>query len=153
MKYPLFVAILLIALSASARDETTEPSQPVVIENPTTVFSKAFWRRPHPEDKIVHAERREWLDTSGKVTRWQWFLVIDLCPGTKAWLDTNPFLLTPTDGSESQLLLSEAPEWFDLSDSPESQFQRASLSFSFMAGGNRLYASDSGTGLNAELKR
>jgi hypothetical protein len=39
------------------------------------IFRRAFWRRPDPGDRILHAERREWTrDVSQGISQWQWFL-------------------------------------------------------------------------------
>lgn len=103
MKLYLFATILFISLPLSANDEIDKAPEPVIITDPATVYTKAFWRRPQTDDHLVHAERREWLDTKGNLVRWQWFLVIEPSEQTRDWLDTNPFLLTPTTGSNGDL--------------------------------------------------
>lgn len=116
--------------------------------DPQTVFQKAFWRRPQAGDKIIHAERREWLDTEGKVARWQWFLVLEPGPETRAWLESNPFLLAPVESARDEAGPAAPPEWFPASfagyaiqQSPRSPHLQAAS-----PDRRRLYATDWGEG-------
>ncbi|MDQ8188446.1 hypothetical protein [Pelagicoccus sp. SDUM812002] len=149
MKHSLIVTLLTLALSVSASDKIEKTPQPVVITDPLAVYQKAFWRHTQSDDKIVHAERREWLDTNGSVTKWQWFLIIEPSSQTRAWLDTNPFLLTPSADSEEHPIPLAPPEWFDPGDAPKSRLHSSSLSLAFTPDGNLLYATDSGGGFTA----
>lgn len=45
--------------------------------DPAEIFQRAFWKRPGTEDKILHAERREWVSDSTGVRQWQWFLMLE----------------------------------------------------------------------------
>ena len=84
--------------------ETLEKSFP-----PELVFRRAFWRRPTPEDRILHAARREWSDTQG-VTRWQAFLAVEPGLALRDWLATNPFSLATVPALSSEI--PNPPEWF-----------------------------------------
>ena len=58
------------------------------------VFRRAFWRDPSPEDRIPHAERREWISDNDNVRRWQWFLAVERGSVLTTRLRTgNPFNL------------------------------------------------------------
>ncbi|MDQ8188436.1 hypothetical protein [Pelagicoccus sp. SDUM812002] len=149
MKDSLIVTLLTLALSVSASDKIEKTPQAVVITDPATVYQKAFWRHPKSDDKIVHAERREWLDTNGSVMKWQWFLIIEPSPQTRAWLDTNPFLLTPSSDREEHTIPLAPPEWFDSRKAPKFRSHNASLSHAFTSDGNRLFATDTGGGFTA----
>jgi hypothetical protein len=116
----LLSAILMAALAASAwflfraqkstptpettPGETLEKSFP-----PELVFRRAFWRRPAPEDRILHASRREWSDAQG-VTRWQAFLAVEPGPTLREWLATNPFSLATVPSLAREI--PNPPEWF-----------------------------------------
>jgi len=88
----------------SASRETLEKSFP-----PELVFRRAFWRRPAPEDRILHASRREWSDAQG-VTRWQAFLAVEPGPTLREWLATNPFSLATVPSLAREI--PNPPEWF-----------------------------------------
>lgn len=45
--------------------------------DPAEIFQRAFWKRPGAEDKILHAERREWVSETSGVRQWQWFLMLE----------------------------------------------------------------------------
>jgi hypothetical protein len=89
---------------AAAPGETLQKSFP-----PELVFRRAFWRRPTPEDRILHADRREWSD-SGGVTRWQAFLAVEPGPTLRAWLATNPFSLATVPSPSREI--PNPPAWF-----------------------------------------
>ncbi|MES2705022.1 MAG: hypothetical protein V4726_00320 [Verrucomicrobiota bacterium] len=116
----------------------------------TTVFQKAFWRRPGDGDRILHAERREWLD-SGGVSRWQWFIAAEPSPALVKYLrEENAFGLTSanTTGGGGKAGFRPAPDWFpaDPSGFDVLSGSAGSLKLLFSKTGNQLYASDSGGG-------
>lgn len=77
--------------------------------DPTEIFQKAFWKRPATDDKILHAERREWSDAAG-VRKWQWFLVVEPAPAlVKHLREDNAFSLVPAITVSA---IKEAPAWF-----------------------------------------
>src|SRR5687768_14837771 len=60
------------------------------------VFQRAFWRRPAPADRILHAERRQWQTSGGAVEKWQWFIAVEPSAAFRDWLlKENPFQLVP----------------------------------------------------------
>ena len=66
------------------------------------VFRRAFWRTPAAEDRILHAERREWADDEG-VARWDWFLEVEPSAELRNWLQQdNPFALVSTEGEQAR---------------------------------------------------
>lgn len=107
---------------AASRSRTPAPSQaqPVVAKpaspaalkmDPAEIFKKAFWKHPNANDKILHAERREWSGDEG-VKKWQWFLVVEPSPELVKYLrEDNTFGLVPSPTVPS---FEEAPEWFVL---------------------------------------
>jgi hypothetical protein len=114
------------------------------------IFQRAFWRQPTAEDRILHAERREWVSEKDGVRRWQWFLVVE--PGTalSSWLrDQNPFNLTKVDLA-SVAAIDSPPSWFPASaELIECEIQQAAdgaMTFTFDPKRNRLYATDAGGG-------
>ena len=94
---PLLALVLVAALEAAAaaspvspppgssRVEPVETTAPPPEENvtlrtnddPQEVFQRAFWRRPTADERILHAERREWVSEEDGVRRWQWFLAVE----------------------------------------------------------------------------
>ena len=139
--------------SVSATDDRAEDESSqhelIVNDDPAAIFQKAFWRRPHPDDRIVHAERREWLDTDGNILRWQWFLLVEPSEPTLDWLASNPFLLSP---AAAKILLptgpTAPPEWFPAQFSPDAALSDATGQhvLALSPNGTRLYATDSGNG-------
>lgn len=111
------LGMLLGACERSAdQSDPTDPTDQSDV--PTTthteaseVFKRAFWKRPTPEDKILHAERREWADEDG-VDRWQWFIAVDPSPEFASYLfGQNPFsLIEPDEGAA--MPIHRVPEWF-----------------------------------------
>jgi hypothetical protein len=117
---------------------------------PEEVFKRALWRRPAPEDTILHAERREWpTDQTQGVDRWQWFLAVKPGPSLKKWLrEQNPFSVSPVGYAEAPVM-NGAPAWFpsDLSDYIiHTGGTTGSLVFLWSRRGDTLYATGSGTG-------
>ena len=73
------------------------------------IYQRAFWRRPRSEDKILHAERREWLSETDGVRKWEWFLAIE--PGDGLTADIRQrFSLTPASLVPEKFAAS--PKWF-----------------------------------------
>jgi len=73
------------------------------------IFQRAFWCRPRTEDKILHAERREWVSESDGVRKWEWFLAIE--PGSGLVEDLRRrFSLAPATLAAGEF--AAAPDWF-----------------------------------------
>ena len=114
------------------------------------VFKRALWRRPAPDDKILHAERREWTkDSANGVARWQWFLAVEPGPALKAWLrEQNPFSVRPVGNADAPEI-EDPPAWFPSDNSScivHTGGNAGSLVFLWSRKGNTLYATGSGTG-------
>lgn len=110
------------------------------------IFKKAFWRRPAPEDEILHAERHEWSDAEG-LLRWQWFLVVDASPALIQYLrEDNAFGLLPVAEASTPV---EAPTWFRFEPRAVSTWQspHGGMQLMFSENDNKLYATGSGRGL------
>ena len=108
------------------------------------IFKKALWRRPSPEDEILHAERHEWSDDEG-VSRWQWFLVIEASPDLIKYLrDDNAFGLIPGRAEP----ISEAPAWFAFNSADVSVLKApdSGMRLMFSKSDNTVYAKASGLG-------
>jgi hypothetical protein len=108
------------------------------------VFQKAFWKRPTPEDQILHAERREWQDKDG-LSKWQWFIAVKPSPALVDHLITdNAFMLTASRSGGRQH--AEVPEWFP-TEAPQ-VLTNPSGSFRILwdKKANLLHATDSGSG-------
>jgi hypothetical protein len=116
--------------------------------DPAEVFQRAFWRRPVPGDRILHAERREWSHSSDGVVRWQWFLAFEPAAGTREWLDGNPFGLAVVSSPVWSAVTAEAPPWFprDLTGWGVEQKSGAGLTLLRSADGRRVFARDEGFG-------
>ncbi|MFN0130757.1 MAG: hypothetical protein ACKV19_29185 [Verrucomicrobiales bacterium] len=160
----LLVTLAVLGLAAAAYFGLHPAKPPPAPVDPTTlhegtltmtmppeeVFKRALWRRPTPDDKILHAERREWAENSSEgVAHWQWFLAVEPGPGLKSWLvEQNPFALQPAEAAA----LSEIkgpPEWFP-TDFPSFEIQssgsRGNLVLLWSRKGNTLFATGSGRG-------
>ncbi len=118
---------------------------------PEEVFKRALWRRPTAEDKILHAERREWtVDPFQGVSEWQWFLAIEPSPALLKWLrETNPFSLRPA--RDAVLTdIKGPPVWFPR-DAYECEIQaggnQGRLVFLYSRESKMLYATGSGQGM------
>ncbi len=116
--------------------------------DPAAVYQKAFWRRPGPDDKILHAERREWSASGDGVRKWQWFIAVQPGPLTREWITSNPFALVPAPSGFSLASLENRPAWF-----PEvttgfqiQQNRERHLIWIQARDGSVLYATDSGFG-------
>lgn len=130
---------------APAVKKTDEVPPSSVSTESTEVFSRAFWRRPGPEDKILHAERREWTDENG-LQKWEWFIAVDASPELLKYLrDDNTFGLSPAAAPPAY---TNPPDWFRI---PSSGFEFMTSQvghfclISSKAGG-LIFASDSGSG-------
>lgn len=119
---------------------------PTKIDNdPVKIFQRAFWANPTNEDKILHAERREWSDADG-VQKWQWFLVVEPSPALlKRLRDDNAFGLAP---ATSATVITGAPAWFVFKSEEVSVLKapQAKLELIFSKDNRTFYASDSGLG-------
>lgn len=112
---------------------------------PDEVFHKAFWQRPTVDDRILHAERREWVDEGG-LQKWQWFLVVDASPALlKRLREDNVFGLRAVGEAPAW---RNAPEWFRIPPSGVEFMTSATGAFCLILEptGRRIYATDSGNG-------
>lgn len=147
-------ALLWFGLKSSPQEHDTPTAQ---IEKPkeeppthvhtdgVDIFQKAFWRRLDSEDRILHAERREWADAEG-VRKWQWFLEIEPSPALiKNLRESNHLALTPTSSAE---IPADAPGWFSFLPNEMDTLKRSggSLQLCFNKKGTRLYATERGVG-------
>jgi hypothetical protein len=117
---------------------------------PASVFQRALWRHPAPDDRILHAERREWTkDSTQGVSHWQWFLAVKPGAALKKWLhERNPFSVHPA-GDTTAPVIDGAPEWFprDFSDYEiQTGGTRGSLVFLTSRHDGTFYATSSGSG-------
>jgi hypothetical protein len=122
----------------------TGPRPTTTNGNATEVFQRAFWRRPSPTDKILHAERREWTGDGG-VKKWQWFIVVEPSPElVKHLREENAFGLT---AASSVGKIENPPVWFtppagaDIFQAPN-----GNLRLVFSKSQPLLYATDLGEG-------
>jgi hypothetical protein len=117
---------------------------------PEEVFQRALWRRPAADDKILHAERREWTKESTRgVDRWQWFIAVEPGAALKKWLrEQNPFSVRPVGNADAPEI-KDAPAWFPADNSGyivHTGGTTGSLTFLWSRQGETLYATGSGTG-------
>ena len=113
--------------------------------NSTEVFQKAFWKRPTAEDKILHAERREWADSHG-IRQWQWFIEVQPSAAlVKHLRDDNAFNLVP---ASNRAKIEQAPAWFIAGDENADvrQAPHGNLCLIFNTKTNTLLATDAGDG-------
>ena len=116
-----------------------------VDHDPVKVFERAFWASPTSEDKILHAERREWSDAQG-VRKWQWFLVVEPSAALlKRLRDDNAFGLAPASSAAD---IADAPKWFafDANESVVMKSPHSGMQLIFSKDGKVLQATDSGFG-------
>lgn len=122
MKRFFLPIMAILGLAATAKyfmrtDETTKhpikitgPTPDLTVTDPAEVFKKAFWKRPLPADRILHAERREWIDEDA-VSRWEWYIEVEPSPEIVRYLrDENAFRLKKADSIE---IPPDAPAWFN----------------------------------------
>ncbi len=122
------------------------------------VFQRAFWRRRAAADRVLHAERRAWVDDRQNVERWQWFIALEPGADFRRWLlEENPFELVVVAPDAAASPLAGAPAWFPAADA------RAHLKQLRTRGGgftvfldeknHRLFATDAGGGFAAVAGR
>ena len=86
------------------------PGELAVKTDPVEIFKKVLWRAPQPDDKILHAERREWTE-GGAVQNWQWFLHVDAGKDLNDYLRVeNAFGLHSAEAADVKI--ANAPDWF-----------------------------------------
>jgi hypothetical protein len=164
MKTSLIIAIV-VAASGTAwliwRPGGEKPAEPTVDPAPLhegslradtppeEVFKRALWRRPAPDDKILHAERREWTEDNAEgVAHWQWFLAVEPGPALKKYLERNPFSVRPAQTLPPKTM-EKAPAWFprDYADLDiRTGGNTGSLVFLYSRKGNTIYAANRGDG-------
>ena len=124
------------------------PAPDAISVDPAEVFQRAFWKRPSAEDRILHAERREWGE-EGRVTRWQWFLEVEPSPALLGYLrDENAFRMTKQQEAK---VPSHAPSWFtrDTQGMQVMASRDGIMQVIFTDGDKKLYAIASGGGFQA----
>lgn len=119
--------------------------------DPGAVFQRAFWRRPTPGDRILHAERRDWQVAGGGVEKWQWFIAVEPSPAFRDWLlKDNPFELVAVPAGTALAPLSAPPDWFPAITDQTSfacyRNREGRYQVFHDAKANRLYATDAGGG-------
>jgi hypothetical protein len=118
------------------------------LNDPVEVFQKAFWKRPGTNDKILHAERREWADGQG-VKRWQWFIAVEPSPELVRHLrEDNAFSLVPAAAVPP---IPDAPAWFGFQTGEFEAFHapRGNMRVLFSTTKPLLLATDSGGGFQS----
>jgi hypothetical protein len=114
------------------------------------IFRRAFWRDPTPEDKILNAERREWLSETDGVRRWQWFIEIEPSPAFRQWFfDENPFRLASVHSPPPLAEAASAPAWFPRHPPAAAtvhQNTEGTFVVIYNPQDNNLYATDNGHG-------
>lgn len=124
MRLRLFPLILLTLASCKKsppeEEKVTRVAPPTRIEgnaklqiseDAPEIFQRTFWRRPTPADRILQAERREWLDPEKKLRQWQGFLLLEASPALNNYLSTNPFRLRTGSLGNLTSILAQAPGW------------------------------------------
>lgn len=161
----LLLPIAMASVGCDSGDEFAGEARPEELPRPPApglrlerepeareVFRRAFWRDPGPEDRILHAERREWTSREDGVREWQWFLELEPGPEFTAWLEQeNSFGLAPLEPSEltRDRWPDQAPAWFPDPDEAASMKPRGqphSRLTLFEAADGRLFAFDQGGG-------
>lgn len=119
-----------------------------IIHDKEEIFQRAFWRRPSAEDRILHAERREWTDDQG-TEKWQWFIKIQASPKLMQFLrEENPFALAPVSSPPT---IKDQPSWFvpDYHESDIFLSRQGALMMCFDRKDQVVFASDHGYGFRA----
>lgn len=122
----------------------SQPPTTVTI-NPAEVFQKAFWKRPGTDDRIAHAERREWKDADG-ISKWQWFITVEPSAALVNHLITgNAFMLMR---GKNLARAADAPGWFPTSADDAEVLTNAAGTFTVLwdKKQNLIHATDSGRG-------
>lgn len=133
-------------------DETHESAPPpsTTTSDPTEVFQRAFWKRPTAEDRILHAERREWSGDDG-VERWQWFLEVEPSRALAEHLfERNAFGLSKMSSPTTGLV--DVPGWFPREPGTSAIYQDPQGGMILFRDGNRLFATGSGGGFVAGVR-
>ncbi len=117
-------------------------------DDPQDVFQRAFWRRPTAEDRILHAERREWVSEKDGVRRWQWFLAVEPGAALDQWLrEDNAFGLAKVAHFDG---FARSPSWFpkkgELTQCEIHQATGNKMTLIFDSKKKVLYAADAGHG-------
>lgn len=129
---------------------------------PEEIFRRAFWRHPAAADKILRAERFEWLADDESLTRWQWFIELNPSPELLGWLsDPETFgLIRSEPGSAIRTWADKSsppPEWFPLPETASEfevrQTPTGHFSLLYRKSDNTLFAADSGEGFAAAVPR
>lgn len=156
----LGMGALIFAALFFLRDDfkvaTATVDSPILAEDQPTaitydeeaVFQRAFWRRPSPQDRILHAEHREWTDDRG-LKKWQWFIKVQGSPQLVKFLrEDNPFGMIC---GPSRPVIKDPPSWFT-PDDPNSDTLRSKqgeLMMSFHRTDRMIFATDRGYGFRA----
>lgn len=120
-------------------------------DDPQDVFQRAFWRRPTADDRILHAERREWVSEEDGVRRWQWFLAVEPGAALDQWLrEDNAFGLAKVASAASFIGFGQMPSWFpkkgELAKCEIHQAPGKKMTLIFDSRKKALYATDAGHG-------
>lgn len=121
------------------------------------VFQRAFWRRPAPGDRVLHAERRDWMDASSGVEKWQWFIAVQPSAAFREWLlKENPFELVAVAADAPPADLSSPPDWFpapaELASFTRYRNREGRYLVFHDVTTNRLFATDAGGGFAVARK-
>jgi hypothetical protein len=119
--------------------------------NHAAVFQRAFWRHASADERILHAERRDWIEGERGVGRWQWFIAVQPGAAFRDWLlKENPFELVALPADAAPVALSSPPDWFppaaELARFARYRNREGRYSVFHDVTTNRLYATDSGGG-------
>ncbi len=133
--------------------ELPQPPQPVpappttTVSDPVEVFQRAFWKRPTANDKILHAERREWAGQNG-LRKWNWFVALEPSPELLTYLRIdNAFNLIP---STTVPPIDQPPAWFVINPAAVEILRapNGGMCLFFSKTGNLRYATDAGGGFH-----
>lgn len=120
------------------------------------VFRRAFWREPAAEDRILHAQRREWVSEEDGVRRWQWFLAVEPGAELSRWLrEENPFRLMAISTPGAPAKIPAAPDWFPTDGPAGGVVQRSpdgAMQLIFDPAANVFYVTDAGHGFAVAAK-
>lgn len=145
---PATVAPATTAPTAQSRSVT-------VTASPEEIFRRAFWRHPAAGDRIVHADRHEWVD-DGHVQRWQWFLEVRPDPSLlHALRDPDTLGLVSAAPSSAVAQPLSPPSWFPSAAQRHGyevlRSPAGGLTVFYRAADNVLFATDTGRGFAAPV--